>query len=303
MDWALHDPVHGAYGAGRLRVGPAGDFATSPSLGPDFAELLLPQLLQWFQQQPAEVPLALIETGPGEGHLALQLAQAIAREAPELVGRLELVLVEPNPGMAERQRGLLADAPLRSRWQSFAELHANPRSGVVLAHEVLDALAVERVIRVNGRWCLQGVALETGADGAAALRLAAGPELEDPRRQELEALTPGPPRPDGWCTELLRRGWQLEWHQITDLTPVATSQGGRVFYVRTEAGSAYLLPQRVQAFGEFLSHFSQQTGIETRSIGRISPPWTYQLLAVLCGGLLAAEVIFVTWLAAAPRVL
>jgi len=158
MDWALHDPVHGAYGAGRLRVGPAGDFATSPSLGPDFAELLLPQLLQWFQQQPAEVPLALIETGPGEGHLALQLAQAIAREAPELVGRLELVLVEPNPGMAERQRGLLADAPLRCRWQSFAELHANPRSGVVLAHEVLDALAVERVIRVNGRWCLQGVA-------------------------------------------------------------------------------------------------------------------------------------------------
>ena len=87
MDWALHDPVHGAYGAGRLRVGPAGDFATSPSLGSDFAELLLPQLLQWFQQQPAEVPLALIETGPGEGHLALQLAQAIAREAPELVGR------------------------------------------------------------------------------------------------------------------------------------------------------------------------------------------------------------------------
>jgi hypothetical protein len=106
-----------------------------------------------------------------------------------------------------------------------------------------------------------------------------------------------------WCAWLLRRGWQLEWHQITDLTPVATSQGGRVFYVRTEAGSAYLLPQRVQAFGEFLSHFSQQTGIETRSIGRISPPWTYQLLAVLCGGLLAAEVIFVTWLAAAPRVL
>ena len=202
MDWALHDSVHGAYGAGRLRVGPAGDFATSPSLGPDFAELLLPQLLQWFQQQPAEAPLALIETGPGEGHLALQLAQGIAREAPELVGRLELVLVEPNPGMAERQRGLLADAPLRCRWQSFAELQASPRSGVMLAHEVLDALAVERVIWQNERWCLQGVALETGADGAAALRLAAGPALEEPLRQELEALIPGPQRPDGWCTEL-----------------------------------------------------------------------------------------------------
>ena len=73
MDWALHDPSHGVYGAGRLQVGPSGDFATSPSLGPDFAELLLPQLLQWFQQQPGNGPLALIETGPGEGALALSL--------------------------------------------------------------------------------------------------------------------------------------------------------------------------------------------------------------------------------------
>jgi SAM-dependent MidA family methyltransferase len=104
--------------------------------------------------------------------------------------------------MAERQRGLLADAPLRCRWQSFAELQASPRSGVMLAHEVLDALAVERVIWHNERWCLQGVALETGADGAAVLRLAAGPVLEEALRHELEALTPGPQRPDGWCTEL-----------------------------------------------------------------------------------------------------
>jgi SAM-dependent MidA family methyltransferase len=44
MEWVLHDPLHGAYGAGRLSIGPAGDFATAPSLGPDFAALLAPQL-------------------------------------------------------------------------------------------------------------------------------------------------------------------------------------------------------------------------------------------------------------------
>jgi hypothetical protein len=88
---------------------------------------------------------------------------------------------------------------------------------------------------------------------------------------------------------LLRRGWQLQWDAITGLTPVATSQGGRVFYVRTQEGSAYLLPQRVQAFEVFLSRFSQHTGLDTSSIGRISPPWTYQLLAALCGLGLAAE--------------
>ena len=96
-----------------------------------------------------------------------------------------------------------------------------------------------------------------------------------------------------WCAWLLRRGWELSWNQITGLTPVATSQGGRVFYVRTADGSAYLLPQRVQAFEDFLSRFSQASGLDTSSIGRISPPWTYQLLAVLCGVLLTSEVIWI----------
>jgi hypothetical protein len=96
-----------------------------------------------------------------------------------------------------------------------------------------------------------------------------------------------------WCSMLLRRGWQLNWDQITGLTPVTTSQGGRVFYVRTADGSAYLLPQRVQAFEDFLSRFSQASGLDTSSIGRISPPWTYQLLAVLCGLLLGGEI---TWI-------
>ncbi len=98
-----------------------------------------------------------------------------------------------------------------------------------------------------------------------------------------------------WCGWLLRRGWQLNWDQITGLTPVATSQGGRVFYVRTNNGSAYLLPQRVQAFEDFLSRFSQASGLDTSSIGRISPPWTYQLLACFVQRFLwASEVIFLT---------
>ena len=145
MQWALHDPEHGAYGSGRLQVGPRGDFATSPSLGPDFAALLAPQIAQWLQQQPADQPLALVEAGPGEGDLALQLAQELAAGWPELAARTALLLIEPNPGMAERQRVKLSASPLSCRWLSFEELSASPVHGVLLAHEVLDALAVERV--------------------------------------------------------------------------------------------------------------------------------------------------------------
>jgi len=95
-----------------------------------------------------------------------------------------------------------------------------------------------------------------------------------------------------WCAWLLRRGWSLPWKSISGLTPVTTSQGGRVFYVRGVDGSAYLLPQRVAAFEQFLARFSQETGLNTGSIGRISPPWTYQLLAGLSASMLLGELVW-----------
>ena len=203
MDWALHDPDHGAYGAGRLRIGPSGDFATSPSLGPDFAVLLAPQIADWLEEQlPAAgpSPVALVEAGPGEGQLALQLAEALVAGWPALAARTELVLVEPNAGMAARQRQTLAACPLPVRWASLEELAAAPVRGVLLAHEVLDALAVERIVWQRGGWHGQWVAL--AADGLA---LQVGPRLPETIHPQLEALgllPPDPQRPQGWSTEL-----------------------------------------------------------------------------------------------------
>jgi hypothetical protein len=91
-----------------------------------------------------------------------------------------------------------------------------------------------------------------------------------------------------WCAWLLRRGWQLEWSAIEAITPVVTSQGGRVFYLRS-GDRAYLLPQRIAAFEAFLSRLSRNTGLATTAIGRISPPWTYQLLGCLVVILLLGE--------------
>jgi hypothetical protein len=91
-----------------------------------------------------------------------------------------------------------------------------------------------------------------------------------------------------WCGWWLRRGWQLSWSSITGITPVTTSQGGRVYYLRSGDGT-FLLPQRVARFEEFLEQFGQHTGLDTSDIGRISPPWTYRLLALLSGLMLVGE--------------
>ena len=80
MDWVLNDPEHGAYSRGNLIIGKEGDFATSPSLGPDFAELLAVQLVSWLEQLVLEnvddLPLSIIEVGPGEGDLAFETINA-----------------------------------------------------------------------------------------------------------------------------------------------------------------------------------------------------------------------------------
>lgn len=202
MEWALHDPDHGAYATGQVQVGPRGDFATSPSLGPAFGDLLAPQLAEWLQALGTG-HLALVETGPGEGDLARQLADALALGWPELAARLELVLVEPNAGMATRQRQRLAGAPLPVRWCDWRELAARPLRGVMIAHEVLDALAVERVIWDGALWRQQLVAL-TAAGG---LVLAPGAPVADWALAQLAALGlaaegTAPGLPEGWCSEL-----------------------------------------------------------------------------------------------------
>lgn len=207
MEWVLHDPLQGAYGAGRLRIGPQGDFATAPSLGPDFAALLAPQLADWLTALATAAPgaLALVEAGPGEGSLALQLAEALVTGWPQLAQRLELVLVEPNEGMAARQRALLHSCPLPFRWASFAELAASPVRGVVLAHEVLDALAVQRIEWDGELWRQQLVALHEGPEAQLSLRLEPGAPLEPAAAAQLEPLgllPPSPQRPPGWCSEL-----------------------------------------------------------------------------------------------------
>ena len=92
-----------------------------------------------------------------------------------------------------------------------------------------------------------------------------------------------------WCQWLLRRGWSLQWHEIRGLVPVGTSQGGTVYYFTTHDQRHQLLPQRLEQFSDFLSLVKRYSGIDTSRIGRLTPPWTYQLLAALSTLMLAAE--------------
>ena len=279
MDWVLHDPQHGAYGSGRLRVGPQGDFVTSPSLGGDFAALLAPQLVEWLlplladQALAAGERLALVESGPGEGTLALDLALVLARDWPELAVRLELVLVEPNPGMAARQRLLLESCPLPVRWSSFEQLAQAPVRGVVLAHEVLDALAVERILWDGTSWRKQLVRLHGDAAAEPSLRLEPGEPLEPAvlsRLKPLGLLEPNPQRQQGWCTE-----WHPAARPWLEGCAAALHQGTLLVVDYALEAWRYYAPQRSN--GTLMAYRQQQACSDP-----LVEPGAWDITAHLC---------------------
>ena len=92
-----------------------------------------------------------------------------------------------------------------------------------------------------------------------------------------------------WCSWLLRRGWSLKWTEMKALVPVGTSQGGKVFYITTHDQSQRLLPQRLEHFDRFLDLIQSRSSLRTTGIGRLTPPWTYQLLAALAALMLVGE--------------
>ena len=154
MDWALNDTLNGSYASGKLQIGIEGDFVTSPSMSNDFAELLSIQIIEWINEFylrfDNKQTFSLVEIGPGEGNLSFDILTALVKLSPDTLKKIELVLVEINEGMKNKQEIRLSSfTDINIRWTSFDELKQSPVKGVVIAHEALDALPVEQVVYRN----------------------------------------------------------------------------------------------------------------------------------------------------------
>ena len=273
MEWALHDPQHGAYGAGHLQVGTDGDFVTSPALGDDFSALLARQLIEWLEvlaRRHPDQPLAVVDVGPGEGHLMDQLRPHLSVQAPDLIGRMECVLVELNPGMEARQRNRLSsDHPIPCRWSALEDLHAEPLIGILIAHELLDAFPVERLIVRDGTLQRQLVQLQPSELGQGSLVWGEEPLPEALAAQlAQQAQRIGLPLPpldveDGWATE---------WHHAVEpwlrqasyaiqdgmlLVVDYAMEASRYYSARRPDGTLTAYRQQ-QASGDVLRHAGEQ---------------------------------------------
>ena len=169
MSQALYQPGLGYYAHGSAKFGAlpyttqdgarvaGSDFVTAPEMTPLFGWTLANQVAQALQVTGTD---EVWEFGAGSGALALQVLQALKEQGIVLS---KYTIVDISGSLRARQKATLAEFADQVRW---VDALPDMLQGVVLGNEVLDAMPVKLLARVQGVWYERGVALgEPAGDG------------------------------------------------------------------------------------------------------------------------------------------
>ncbi len=139
MELCLYAPGLGYYSAGQRKFGAGGDFVTAPEVSSLFGRCLARCCAEVLQQTGGDV----LEFGAGSGRLAVDLLGELnALGCPPR----QYFILERSADLQQRQQQLLRrELPqLLERVVWLERLPTAGFRGVMLANEVLDAMAVER---------------------------------------------------------------------------------------------------------------------------------------------------------------
>lgn len=135
------------------RSGAGSDFVTAPELTPLFGQVLARQVAQALQATGTD---EIWEFGAGSGAMALQLLDAL-RGLHVPVRRY--TIVELSAALRARQQTTLHAHTAKVCW---VDALPPTMQGVVVGNEVLDAMPVQLLARVQGTWYERGVAWDSG---------------------------------------------------------------------------------------------------------------------------------------------
>lgn len=198
MERSLYAPGLGYYSAGSTKFGEAGDFTTSPELGPLFASCVAQAVAPVLQQLGPEAEF--VEIGGGSGAFAEIMLKRLL-ELDALPARY--AILEPSADLRERQRDRLGQRLIPPVFELVEWLDGPPSeawNGVLFANEVIDALPTPRFTLRDGEVFEEGVAIDdegrfVRADRPADALLAAAVRHVE---RYIER-----PLPDGYRSELL----------------------------------------------------------------------------------------------------
>ena len=150
MEVALYLPRFGYYAAD-LRSARSGDYVTSPEVHPAFGALLGRALICLWRALGAPPNFQVLEPGAGPGRLFRDALSQIERESPDCFRSLHYFLSDVGEAALAHQHELLGQHEARGKVAWRKPEDRTPVSGGILAHEVVDALPVHRVVMRQGR--------------------------------------------------------------------------------------------------------------------------------------------------------
>lgn len=147
MEACLYDPEHGYYIRPGRKTGPGpdADFATSPTLHPFLAQAVAREAASVWEALDRPASFQVVEFGGGEGDLARDALAWLDAHAPDLAAAVRWVHVEQSPTHREAQQG--DDDRIEA-----ADAMPPGVTGLVVAHEFIDALPVHLLERRKGGW-------------------------------------------------------------------------------------------------------------------------------------------------------
>ena len=155
MDLALYHPREGYYQSFREKIGPGGDYYTSPHIHPIFGALLSRQLYQMWEILDHPSPFTIVEMGAGKGLLCSDILGDCRSQWPNFYQNLIYVIAEISPALQDKQKLLLSpfEAEGKAEWVLPDVLLNGTRSfnGCFLSNELLDAFPVHLVQEKGGR--------------------------------------------------------------------------------------------------------------------------------------------------------
>lgn len=166
MELALYHPRNGYYNSRAERVGPEGDFTTSPLTHPSFGALIGCQLHEMWTLLGRPSAFTVVEMGAGDGRLCRDILSWLRVFAPGLYREMRYVLVERSDRQRERQVATLAGLRAkRGSVELVADLEGLLPPGVegcFISNELVDSFPVHRVAKLGGRLQEVYVSLEDG---------------------------------------------------------------------------------------------------------------------------------------------
>ena len=153
METVLYHDLYGYYSSERTKIGKRGDYYTSSSVHPIFAELLCKQIEE-MRCVAGGKEFAIVEMGAGDGSLLCDILRCAKRDYPDLYSSSRYIIIEESRRMRERQRQSLVEEGLLNQgvqWTDYTDpVFDKGVAGCFLSNELVDAFPVHVVEKRGG---------------------------------------------------------------------------------------------------------------------------------------------------------